>query len=180
MSPNITIRGATPEDAPSIQAIYAPMVEQSIASFEEAAPSIEEMAGRIAGTLKAYPYLVAERNGQIVGFAYAGQHRTRGAYRWSVDVSVYVASGGRRIGLGRALYHDLLANLADLGYHAAFAGIALPNPASIALHKAMGFQLVGVYHEVGFKHGRWHDVSWWQRLLGSAEGPADDHATHPT
>lgn len=165
MPAEITIRSAIPNDAPSVQAIYAPMVERTTVSFEEAVPSIEELASRIEILLEAYPYLVAERNGEIIGFAYAGQHRSRSAYRWSVDVSVYVAEDGRRLGTGSALYDQLLRTLADRGYHAAFAGIALPNPASIALHKAAGFRPVGVYHQVGFKFGQWHDVSWWQRLL---------------
>ena len=165
MSNDIKIRRATPKDAPSIQAIYAPMVEHSAVSFEEVPPTINEMAERIASHTEAYPYLVAERSGLIVGYAYASQHRTRAAYRWSVDVSVYVASEGRRTGVGRALYDDLLPRLAELGYHAAFAGIGLPNPASIALHEAVGFEPVGVYREVGFKHGQWHDVGWWQCLL---------------
>ncbi len=159
------IRSASVADAPSIQAIYAPYVEWTIISFEEVPPSVEEMALRIAACLEAYPYLVAEREGRVVGFAYGGRHRTRPAYRWSVDVSIYVAEHERRSGIGRALYDDLLSKLADQGYHAAFAGIGLPNPASIALHEALGFEPVGVYREVGFKFGRWHDVGWWQRLL---------------
>lgn len=161
------IRSASIADASAIQAIYAPFVERSAISFEDNPPSVEEMARRIARSLEAYPYLVAERAGKIVGFAYAGPHRTRSAYRWSVDVSAYVAIAAQRSGLGRALYHELFSRLADRGYHAAFAGIALPNPASIALHQALGFEPVGVYREVGFKFGRWHDVSWWQRLLTS-------------
>lgn len=165
MQDKTIIRSAHIADASSVQAIYAPIVESSAISFEDIPPSNEEMARRIADCLKAYAYLVAERQGSVVGFAYAGQHRTRSAYRWSVDVSVYVAEDGRRSGIGRALYEALLERLANQGFHAAFAGIALPNPASIALHQALGFEPVGVYREVGFKFGRWHDVSWWQRLL---------------
>lgn len=161
----LAIRSASIADAPGIQAIYAPIVERTTISFEEIPPSIDEMAARIADCLKDYPYLAAEQNGQIAGFAYAGQHRTRSAYRYSVDVSVYVAENRQRSGVGKSLYSNLLAILADQGFHAAFAGIGLPNPASIALHQAMGFEPVGVYREVGFKLGRWHDVSWWQRLL---------------
>lgn len=165
MSAEITLRSATVADAVSVQAIYAPIVERSTMSFEEMPPSVDEMAARIAACLDAYSYVVAEREGQTIGFAYASRHRTRSAYRWSVDVSVYVAENERRSGIGRALYDDLLSRLADQGFHAAFAGIALPNPASIALHQALGFEPIGVYREVGFKFGRWHDVSWWQRLL---------------
>ncbi len=119
----------------------------------------------MARTLEAYPYLAAERQGRLLGYAYAGPHRTRPAYRRSVDVTAYVAEEARGEGIGKALYGELLAALAEAGYHAAFAGIALPNPASEALHKAAGFELVGTYREVGFKFGRWHDVAWWQRLI---------------
>ncbi|MGI9450420.1 MAG: arsinothricin resistance N-acetyltransferase ArsN1 family B [Geminicoccaceae bacterium] len=165
MHDETVIRSANVADAPSVQAIYAPFVEGSAISFEEVPPSTEEMARRIAEGLEAYAYLVAERQGKAVGFAYASRHRTRSAYRWSVDVSAYVAKNDQRSGIGRTLYKALLARLKDQGFHAAFAGIALPNPASIALHQALGFEPVGVYREVGFKLGRWHDVSWWQRLL---------------
>ena len=165
MQNDTEIRCAKLADAPLVQAIYAPFVASSAISFEEVPPSTEEMARRIAEGLEAYAYLVAERRGKILGFAYAGRHRTRSAYRWSVDVSVYVAVDEQRSGIGRALYQALLSRLEAQGFHAAFAGIALPNPASIALHQALGFEPVGVYREVGFKLGRWHDVGWWQRLL---------------
>ena len=159
------IRNAGVKDAAAIQAIYAPIVERTAISFEDAPPAAAEMARRIVRTLEAYPYLVAAREGQLLGYAYAGPHRVRPAYRHSVDVTAYVAEAARRQGVGKALYGALLAALADAGYHAAFAGIALPNPASESLHKAVGFELVGTYREVGFKFGRWHDVAWWQRLL---------------
>ncbi len=171
MKGEIIIRSANTADAVSVTSIYAPIVENSTISFEEVPPSTKEMARRIAECLNGYAYLVAERNGSVIGFAYAGQHRTRSAYRWSVDVSVYVAENGRRSGVGRALYDALFKRLTYQGFHAAFAGIALPNPASIALHQALGFEQVGVYREVGLKFGRWHDVSWWQRLLTDHQHP---------
>jgi phosphinothricin acetyltransferase len=105
----------------------------------------------------------------VVGYAYAGSHAARHAYRWSCNVSAYVAPGAARRGIGRALYSDLQDRLKAQGFHAAFAGIALPNDASVGLHEAMGFQHLGTYREVGFKHGRWHDVGWWRLAL--AEGP---------
>lgn len=160
-----TIRTGRAEDAPCIQAIYAPIVANTAISFEEQPPTVREMAARMAGTLERYPYLVAEGEGRVLGFAYAGPHRARAAYRWSVDVTAYVSPDARGLGMGKALYGELLSALAKQGYHAAFAGIALPNDASLALHKAAGFEQLGVYREVGFKLGRWHDVSWWQRLL---------------
>jgi phosphinothricin acetyltransferase len=120
---------------------------------------------------------VFERAGQILGYAYAGAHRARPAYRWSVDVSAYVAEGGRRQGIGRMLYERLLLLLQRQGYHAAFAGIALPNPASVGLHEAVGFVPLGVYRDVGFKLGAWHDVGWWQRRIG--DRPADPAEPRP-
>jgi phosphinothricin acetyltransferase len=167
MAETTTIRSATVADAASIQALYAPFVERTTISFEDLPPTVDEIAARIAASLETHAYLVAERDDAILGFAYASQHRTRSAYRFSADVSVYVVDHGRRSGIGRALYHDLLSRLTALGFHAAFAGIALPNPASLALHRALGFEPVGVYREVGFKFGRWHDVSWWQRVLNA-------------
>lgn len=159
------IRCATVADAADVQAIYGPVVAHTAISFEEEPPPVPEMGRRIAATLPDYPYLVAERDGRVAGYAYAGQHRTRSAYRWSVDVTVYVADGARRAGVGRALYTVLLADLAGRGFHAAFAGIALPNEGSVGLHESMGFTPLGIYREVGRKFGQWHDVGWWQRLL---------------
>lgn len=152
-------------DAPAVQAIYAPYVTDTIVSFEEVPPDIVEVERRIAAILPKYPYLVAEEDGRIVGYAYASEHRTRAAYRTSVDVAVYVAPDVHRNGVARCLYSRLLPAAASLGYHAAFAGIALPNKASVGLHEAMGFEPVGIYREVGQKFGAWHDVGWWQRLL---------------
>jgi L-amino acid N-acyltransferase YncA len=159
------IRSATTADASAIQAIYAPIVRDTIISFETEVPTIQEIARRIDNTLNTHPYLVAEIDGGVAGYAYASQHRARSAYRWSVDVSVYVAKEARRSGLARALYGRLLPMLAEQQFHAAFAGIALPNPGSVGFHEAMGFTPVGVYREVGYKFGRWCDVGWWQRLL---------------
>jgi L-amino acid N-acyltransferase YncA len=159
------IRAATAADAPAILAIYAPIVRDTIISFETEVPTTQDIADRIDTTMKTHPYLLAEANGAVAGYAYAGEHRARSAYKWSVDVTVYVASQARRAGVARALYGRLLPMLAERGFHAAFAGIALPNPASVGLHEAMGFAPVGIYREVGFKFGRWCDVGWWQRLL---------------
>lgn len=161
----LSIRAARTTDADSIHAIYAPIVERTIISFEEVAPTIDEVAKRIAATSRDYPYLVAEHGGLFAGYAYASEHRTRAAYRSSVDVTVYIAEAARRAGVGKALYAVLLPDLAARGFHAAFAGIALPNPGSIALHERVGFTSLGIYREVGSKFGSWHDVGWWQRLL---------------
>ncbi|MDR7482256.1 MAG: N-acetyltransferase family protein [Armatimonadota bacterium] len=165
------LRIATREDAPAICAIYAPIVRETAISFEIEPPSVAEMAHRIRTTLARYPWIVCAPGGAVLGYAYAGPHRTRAAYQWSVDVSIYVAAAARRRGVGRALYAALLEILRLQGFYNAFAGIGLPNPASVGLHEAMGFVPVGVYRTVGFKLGRWHDVGWWQRSLREAGSP---------
>jgi phosphinothricin acetyltransferase len=165
-----TIRVATSSDAASVAAIYAPIVANTAISFEVAPPSPQEMARRIAATLPTHPWLVAERAGQVVGYAYAGPHRDRAAYRWSVDMSAYVEANARRGGVGRALYDKMIAILRRQGFHAAFAGIAMPNPASVGLHEAVGFKPVGIYKEVGFKQGAWRDVEWWRLALSHETG----------
>jgi len=163
------IRLVRPTDAAAVAAIYAPAVIERAISFEFEPPDAEEMARRIAKTRPAHPWIVAERDGRVVGYAYAGRHRERDAYAWSVDVSVYVHSDVQRAGVGRGLYTALFAILALQGYRTAFAGATLPNPGSIGLHTAMGFRPVGVYEGVGYKLGRWHDVAWFARPLGARE-----------
>lgn len=175
MSITCTIRIATPADAAAIQAIYAPMVEHSTISFEMEPPTIEQMAQRIEATLEHYPYLVAEQDGQVLGYAYASPHRAREAYQWSVDVTVYIAPQVHRGGIGRALYQCLLPILENQGFHTAYAGIALPNAASIGLHEALGFEHLGTYTEVGFKHGRWQDVGYWCKRLNGSTPPGLVH-----
>lgn len=123
------------------------------------------MARRIAQHGASHGWLVGEVRGAIAGYAYGSPHRARAAYASSCDVAVYVDPAHARKGIGRMLYAALLPFLAAKGSHAAFAGIALPNEASIGLHEAMGFTPVGVYREVGWKLGGWRDVGWWQRLL---------------
>lgn len=154
------------DDAAACQAIYAPVVAATAISFELEAPTVEEMRRRIGDTLAAgYPWLVLAEAGGVLGYAYAGAHRRRPGYRWSVDVSIYIAPAARRTGAGRRLYASLLALLRLQGFVTAFAGVALPNDASAGLHEAMGFQPVGVYRNAGFKLGRWIDVGWWQLQL---------------
>jgi phosphinothricin acetyltransferase len=164
-----TIRLASPDDAEQVQAIYAPYCHTPI-SFELAPPSVEEMRGRLIKVLGQYPWLVCADGSAILGYVYANQHRERAAYCWSVDTTVYVRQGGQRRGVGRALYTSLLALLPLQGYVNAYAGVTLPNPASVALHQAMGFQPVGVYQQVGFKCGAWYDVAWFQRPLQPRPG----------
>ena len=166
------IRGARPDDADAIQAIYAPVVRDTAISFELEPPTVEEMRGRILSTITAHlPWLVcAEEAGAVIGYVYASKHRERAAYQWSVDVTVYVHAQHRGRGIGKALYGRLFELLIDAGYCQAFAGIALPNAESVALHESLGFSPIGVYQNVGFKHGAWRDVGWWQKEL---QLPAD-------
>jgi L-amino acid N-acyltransferase YncA len=160
-----TIRLASSSDASGILAIYEPIVRETAISFELEPPTLVEMQARIEAVGAIFPWLVADSNDSILGYAYASHHRERPAYQWSVDVSVYVAEPARGRGVARALYEQLLSLLVELGYYAAYAGIALPNDASVALHESMGFKPIGVYRNVGYKLGRWRDVGWWQREL---------------
>lgn len=162
MTDPLRVRLADPDrDADAVAAIYRPAVESSIASFEEVGPDAAEMARRIRQTLTHTPWLVAEAEGGVVGYAYARLHRERAGYRWSVDVSAYVHADwqGRRV--GRTLYDALLPILLSQGFVNVYAGIALPNPASVALHESIGMRRIGVYERVGFKFGAWHDVAWY-------------------
>ena len=167
------IRLATPDDACGVQAIYAPIVQDTAISFELEPPTVEEMRQRIVKTLEHLPWLVCERRGDILGYVYASQHRTRPAYQWSVDVSVYVHPNARRSGVGKGLYRSLFALLALQGFYNAYAGITLPNPASVRLHESLEFQSVGVYRAVGYKLGAWHDVGWWQLALHERAMPPE-------
>lgn len=159
------IRFATDSDGRAIADIYRPAVESTAISFETIPPNPEEIARRIADTTMAYPWLVCEIAGAVAGYAYATPHRTRAAYRWSVDTSVYVDARHQRRGVGRGLYLSLLGILSAQGYFNAYAGITLPNPASVRLHESVGFTPIGVYRRVGYKLGAWHDVGWWQLTL---------------
>lgn len=165
------VRVSRLEDAAAIATIYAPFVGEGYASFEEAPPSVEEIAERLESGLRTHPWLTFERDGEPVGYVYASPHRARLGYRWAVDTTVYLAPEARGQGGGRRLYAALLPILVAQGYVVAYAGIALPNPASVGLHEAMGFRPVGVYPGVGFKAGAWHDVGWWGCDLAPRETP---------
>ena len=162
----IQIRPATTADAARCAAIYRPFVTDNWVSFELDPPDEAEMAERIATYGASHAWLIAEApDGMIAGYAYASPHRSRAAYATSIDVAVYVDPAFARNGIGRALYEALFPLMRDKGFHAAFAGIALPNEGSIGLHEAVGFTLIGIYREVGWKMDGWRDVGWWQRLL---------------
>ena len=174
------IRLAAARDAGPVAAIYAPSVTETVISFESEPPGEDEMRRRIEVTLERYPWLVCERQGRVVGYAYAGAHGSRTAYQWSVDVSVYVHGEAHRMGVGRALYTSLFAALGVLGLYNAYAGATLPNPASVGLHEAMGFRPVGVYRGAGYKMGAWHDVGWWHLPLRERVGEPDLPADLPS
>jgi phosphinothricin acetyltransferase len=165
------IRDAVAADAGRCAEIYAPYVRETAISFEAEPPAAHEMAERIAAAQRSHAWLVLEEDGEVVGYAYGGPFMSRAAYQWATAVSVYLAPGRRRTGGGRALYTALLDRLAGRGHRTALAGIALPNDASVGLHRAMGFEPVGTYRRVGWKHGRWHDVAWYQRDLAGDDGP---------
>jgi phosphinothricin acetyltransferase len=162
------VRSAVAADAPACVDIYRPYVLDTVATFENEVPTRREMADRIAS---AHEWLVLETDSSIVGFACAHQFKVRAAYQWSVETSVYLAQDRLRRGGGRMLYTELLHRLARRGFRRAFAGIAQPNDASNALHDAFGFQPAGRFRRVGYKHGAWHDVVWWQLDLVA---PDDD------
>jgi phosphinothricin acetyltransferase len=164
------IRTALPADVGAIRSIYGRAVIETVASLETEVPSEQEMFARMQARPRQ-PWLVAELDGVVVGYAYGGRHHARAGYRWSSDVSVYLAEGHRGQGVGRALYERLLPEIRALGYQMLFAGITLPNAASVALHEAFGFVPVGVYRDAGWKHGQWYDVGWWQ-LAPTEELPA--------
>jgi len=159
------IRLATAADGGRLAEIYAPAVVDSGISFEVDPPDAAEMVRRVGYVTERTPWLVCEHRGVVAGYAYAGRHRERAAYDWSVEVSAYVGAEHHRAGVARALYTSLFAALAVQGFHNAYAGVALPNDASIAFHKAMGFTPVGTYRQVGYKAGLWRDVSWFERTI---------------
>jgi len=166
-----TIRPADPDrDAAACAAIYAPSVDASPVSFEERAPDAAAFAERIRLGGETHPWLVVVRDNEVCGYAYGCPHRSRPAYRWTVDVSVYVDAAHRRVGNGRRLYATLLERLRAQGYRVACAGITLPNEASVALHESLGFVPVGVYRRIGWKAGAWRDVGWWQLELDPGGG----------
>jgi L-amino acid N-acyltransferase YncA len=155
----LTVRAATPADAHACAAIYAPYVTDSAISFEEVPPDADEMRRRME---TSHAWLVAEEDGEVVGYAYGSRHHERAAYRWAADVAIYLAPSHQRRGLGRRLYEELFAVLRAQGFRMLCAGLTLPNPDSDGIHRAMGFEEVGVYRKIGWKLGAWHDVRWYQ------------------
>jgi L-amino acid N-acyltransferase YncA len=168
------VRDARAGDAAACAAIYAPYVSGTAITFETEPPSEGEMAARIGTASEGYAWLVLEHEGRVVGYAYGGRFHARPAYRWACEVSVYLDTGRRRTGGGRALYEALLARLRERGFRIAIAGMTLPNQASVGLHEALGFEPVGTYRRIGYKLGDWHDVAWMQcRLLDEGGEPPE-------
>lgn len=159
------IRAAKLTDTPAILAIYAPFVTHSAITFEYIVPTVSEFTERIQIIQEQFPFLVAESDGRVLGYAYASRHRDRTAYQWSVETSVYVHPDGQRQGIARQLYTSLFDLLRRQGYYNACAGITQPNAKSEAFHRSMGFESIGCYANVGFKLGAWHSVEWFQFTL---------------
>ena len=171
----VLIRFATAQDAAAIADIYRPYVEDSPISFEEIAPDAAEMAQRVTGeTPGSHPWLVAEQDGRLLGYAASSPFRSRPAYRWIVETGIYLAAGASGRGIGRALLGELLSILERQGYVAAIGAIALPNPASVALHEKLGFFHTGTYRGVGYKRGEWLDVGLWQKPLAKRQPVPDE------
>ncbi len=156
-------------DAEQIRSIYEPIVVDTAISFELRVPTIPEMRRRIEETLEHIPWLVYEQEGNVLGYAYAGSHRARAAYGWSVEFAAYVHVDARGRGVGKELYRSLAAVVRRQGYRNAYAGITLPNDGSVGLHRSLGFRSIGVFPDVGFKHGRWHSVGWWHLPLNESK-----------
>lgn len=169
------IRLATERDAPAIADLYRPYVGESRVSFEESAPDAAEMARRVCGNFPGmHPWLVAEEDSRLLGFANSSPFRARKAYRWSVETGIYLAEDACGRGLGRSLLETLLSLLTRQGYVAAIGAVSLPNEPSIRLHQALGFRHAGTYRGAGFKLGDWIDVDLWQKdLAPRSTAPAE-------
>lgn len=161
----LKIRRAVIDDAAEILSIYAPYITDTCISFETEVPAVELFSKKMEEISSGYPYLVCEMDGRITGFAYACRHRERAAYKYSVDVSIYIDKACHRNGIGRLLYTKLFELLTEQGFYTAFAGITLPNEKSLGLHQSFGFNIVGTYHNVGYKFDKWHDVIWLEKPL---------------
>ena len=159
------IRLATAADVPAMLEIYRPYVENTTITFEYETPSLQAFAARFAAITAAYPWLVAQQDGVVVGYAYASRAKERAAYQWDADMSIYLAPAAQGQGVGRALYERLEAELRPLGYCTLYAVITGENTGSVAFHKAMGYTHRATLPQSGFKHGRWLDVVWYEKSL---------------
>ena len=167
----MNIRLAKPLDAAALLAIYAPYVENTAITFEYDVPTVEDFANRIEKTLEKYPYLVAEENGALLGYAYASTYYARAAYDWAVELSVYVSQDARGKGVGSKLYDKLEDMLDQMGYIHFLACISLPNQDSLAFHAKRGYQQVAHLPKIGYKFENWHDIVWLQKSLDKVAEP---------
>ena len=181
MNRDIQIRVARESDAAQLQAIYAPYVERTAVSFEYEVPDVATFAGRIRRVQERYPYLVAESDRELLGYAYAGSFHTREAYSWAAEASIYLRMDCRRMGIGSALYRALESALKAMGVRRLYASIAVPDEPdehltldSVRFHTAMGYHTVGEFHHCGWKFGRWYSTVWMEKVLAS-----DDSAPSP-
>ena len=161
----MNIRLAVPEDAAALLAIYAQSIDTPV-TFEYTLPSEAEFRNRILETRRNYPYLAAEEDGKVVGYAYAHALRERLAYQWTAELSVYLDASAQGRGLGKELYCRLLELLRLQGIQAVYGCVTAPNPASEALHRSLGFRLSGTFHRCGYKNGQWWDVLWFEKEIG--------------
>lgn len=161
----IAIRKAEPSDASSLLNIYKAYIETPI-TFEYEIPTVEEFERRITDISKEYPYIVCQVDGRIVGYAYAHRHRERAAYQWNAELSVYLSNMNKKKGIGKALYKALIEILKLQNIKTVYGCITVPNPRSEGLHKSLGFQPIGIYHNAGYKCGQWHDVLWVEKQIG--------------
>ncbi len=169
-----SIRVATVDDAGAVAAIYGPIVRDTFISFETEVPTVDEIRARVEDITNRYPWLICEIDGAVVGYAYGSSLRERIAYRWSVEMAVYIADGYRGWGVGKALSISLMECLRLLGFRQAFGRVALPNPASVGLIESLGGRATGIERSVGFKSGEWVDVGEWQmELSASGDAPAE-------
>lgn len=163
------IRMAELKDAQAILDIYAPYILETNITFEYEVPSLADFKVRMQKIMQKYPYLAAVRNGRIVGYAYAHEHKERAAYGWNVELSVYVRMGEMGQGIGTMLYGRLFELLKRQNVQNLYACVTLPNEPSERLHRALGFALVGRFHQTGYKFGKWHDVGWFEKKIGNCE-----------
>jgi L-amino acid N-acyltransferase YncA len=161
----LKLRLVEDKDIPAILGIYSYYVLNTIISFEYEAPKLDEFTERVNGIRKTHPFLVAEYDGKIVGYAYGSVHRQRTAYQWSAESTVYLDKAFHRKGIARKLYNVLFDLLRLQGFYSIYAGVGLPNEQSVGFHKALGFKEVGIFKKVGYKMGNWHDTQWFQMAL---------------
>ena len=178
MKEPFTIRQAAAQDAAALLEIYRPFITDTVVTFEYEVPAAAEFAARITDTLAFFPYLVCERDGKPVGYAYAHHIRERAAYDWAVELSIYLAPEAQGQGVGTVLYRCLIDLLERQNIRILYGCVTLPNEGSRRLHEKLGFALTGVWHGSGWKFGQWHDVGWFETRLGG-DGPAQPVVAFP-